>query len=115
LLKIGGLFTSILEFAIGYYINLFINVPLSMLFEFQDSVASSSGLLESTVYQLCSCKVLPNKDHTTCGKERFIRNQTAGLSLLGSECSGLTENGWWALQEGPSHGGRREFLVSDYL
>jgi hypothetical protein len=28
------------------------------------------------------CKVLPNKDRGTCGKERFIRNQTAGLSLF---------------------------------
>jgi hypothetical protein len=25
------------------------------------------------------CKVLLNKDHATCGKERFIRIQTAGL------------------------------------
>jgi hypothetical protein len=38
-------------------------------------------------------KELPNKDHTMCGKERFIRNQTTGLSLLGSEHSGLTEMG----------------------
>jgi hypothetical protein len=28
------------------------------------------------------CKVLLNKDHTTCGKERFIRNQTTELALL---------------------------------
>jgi hypothetical protein len=28
------------------------------------------------------CKVLPNKDYTTSGRERFIRNQTAGLSLF---------------------------------
>jgi hypothetical protein len=27
------------------------------------------------------CKALPNKDHTTCGKERVIEIQTAGLSL----------------------------------
>jgi hypothetical protein len=26
------------------------------------------------------CKVLLNKDYATCGKERFIRNQTAGLT-----------------------------------
>jgi hypothetical protein len=26
------------------------------------------------------CKELPNKDHATCGKERFIEIQTVGLS-----------------------------------
>jgi hypothetical protein len=26
-----------------------------------------------------TCKVLLNKDHATCGKERFIRIQIAGL------------------------------------
>jgi hypothetical protein len=39
------------------------------------------------------CKELLNKDHTMCGKERFFRNQTAELSLSGSECSGLAEMG----------------------
>jgi hypothetical protein len=37
------------------------------------------------------CKVLLNKDHAMCGKERFIRNQTSGLSLSGSEWGGLAE------------------------
>jgi hypothetical protein len=36
-------------------------------------------------------KVLLNKNHATCGKERFIGNQTTGLSLSGSEWSSLAE------------------------
>jgi hypothetical protein len=39
------------------------------------------------------CKELLNKDLATFGKERFIRGQTAGLSLFGSECSRLAEMG----------------------
>jgi hypothetical protein len=51
-----------------------------------------------------SCKVLPNKDHTTCGKERFIRNQNAGLSLSGSECSGLAGMGSGLYRRGQAMG-----------
>jgi hypothetical protein len=39
------------------------------------------------------CKELPNKDHTMCRKEKFIKAQTAGLSLSGSECSSLAGMG----------------------
>jgi hypothetical protein len=44
-------------------------------------------------FLIINCKVLPIKDHATCGKERFIGIRTSELSLLGSECSGLAENG----------------------
>jgi hypothetical protein len=39
------------------------------------------------------CKELPNKDHTTCRKERVIEIQTTGLPPLGSECSSLAGMG----------------------
>jgi hypothetical protein len=35
-----------------------------------------------TAYLCGYCKVLPSKDHATCGKEIFTRNHTTGLSLF---------------------------------
>jgi hypothetical protein len=50
------------------------------------------------------CKELPDKDHTMCGKERFIRGQTAGLSLLGSEHSSLAGMGSGLYRRGQAMG-----------
>jgi hypothetical protein len=67
-----------------------------------------------TVFTL-SCKVLPNKDHATCGKERFIKNPDhRAAPTPRSESSGLGEMSSvlyrrvQAMKEGES-------LVSDYL
>jgi hypothetical protein len=54
---------------------------------------SNMALISNIVSHCPNCKELLNKDHARCGKERFIRNQTAGLSFLGSECGGLAEMG----------------------
>jgi hypothetical protein len=62
----------------------------------------SCGLpIRETIY---TCKELPNKDHGMCGKERFIRNQTTGLSLSGSECSSLAEMGSGLYRRGQAMG-----------
>jgi hypothetical protein len=66
---------------------------------------SLSDFLLSSPYALWTyCKELPNKNHATCGKERFIGNQTAGLSLSGSELSSLAGMGSGLYRRGQAVG-----------
>jgi hypothetical protein len=48
-------------------------------------------------------------------KKDLLEPDCKTVTLSDLECSGLAENGGWALWEGPSHGGGRESLVSNYL
>jgi hypothetical protein len=50
----------------------------------------------------------------TCVKERFIRNQTLGLSLSGSECISLAEMGNGLYRRGQAMG-ERESLWSPII